>query len=263
MKGLFLTFGTGIAAALAIIDQIDRKTVEHGVPLASKTIKDIKPLITDWFSLNTQMFWLRTTQTLDSSGKLSEAGEQQAAQIEEQQEAVQQKLSSRINILGNDIKEKSSAGILGALLALPAFILFKLPLPKVLTATVFAFSLLLSAATAAFIKFTGGTLPASFALGLKEINVSPNQDSNNNTLTSTLREAGINYGPDYIATTSVPDLQDDLKGLGAKLAVNSVVGFLEAAKDLPFVGGLASWGQDRAKQIANLSFQISGSNFTA
>jgi hypothetical protein len=262
MKGL-LTIGTGIATALATIAQIDQKTVEHGLPLASETAKDIKPLIGDSFSLMRQLFWLRATQTLDSSGKLSEAGEQQDAQIQEQLEAVEQKFKSRVEILGNDIKEKGLSVILGSLLALPAFVLFKLPLPKVLIPTVFALSLLASAATAAFIKFTGGTLPASFALGLKEINVSSIKDSNNNILTSTLREAGINYGPDYIATASVQDLEQDIKGIGAKLALNSAIGGLEVVKDLPFMGGLASWMQNRAKDVANLSFQISGSNFTA
>ena len=128
---------------------------------------------------------------------------------------------------------------------------------------VFASSLLLIATMTLFIKFLGETLSASYALGHKEVNVSPNQDPNNNTLTSTLREAGINLGPDYIAITSVQDLQEDLKGIGAKLALNSVVGGLEVAKDLPFMGGLASWMQNRAKDVANLSFQISGSNFTA
>ena len=132
MKGL-LTFGTGIAAALATIDFIDRKTVEHGLPLASKTCKDIKPLIKDWFSLNTQIFWLRTTQTLNSEGKLSEAGEQQVAQIEEQKAAVEQKLESRVKICVADNKEKGLAGALGGLLASPTFILSKLSssIPKV------------------------------------------------------------------------------------------------------------------------------------
>lgn len=262
MKGL-LTFGTGIAVALATISKVDEQTVKHGVPLASETAKDIKPLIGDLFKLTKQIFWLRTTQTLNSAGELSEAGQQQVAQIEEQKAAVEQKLESRVKICVADIKEKGLSVILGGLLALPAFVLFKLPLPKVLTATVFALSLLASAATAAFIKFTGGTLPASFALGLKEINVSSIKDPNNNILTSTLREAGINYGPDYIATASVQDLEQDIKGIGAKLALNSVTGGLEVVKDLPFMGGLASWMQNRAKDVANLSFQISGSNFTA
>ncbi len=259
-----IVIGTNILAALATIHQIDQKTKENGLPIAAETKNDLIPLAKDLFSLAWQSVWLRGTQSLNSEGELSEAGEQQAAQIREQKEANTQKLSSRVHILTNDLKEKGLSGLIGGTLSLlPAF-LFKLGLIPIFTVPVFALSLVGTAAAALGIKLTGETLPASFAIALKEVNVSGIKDPNNHILTSTLREAGINLGPDYIATAHTTDLADDVRGIGMYRAATGANGIFEAVKEIaPFTTGLANWGQDRVKDIANLSFELSGSNFRA